>query len=300
MDKLEIQIFDEITNYKEKFGIFTVRQWLFVVLIAICVIPTYIFLPKLIGDDITSYVIMIEAALIGFIGFVPVHNLPAEKIIPYWIRHYFYFNKPLKYMTLCEYQELKESKKKKSPNSSSDNVVKEKHPVEEPTKLNNKELNPSLVNNTKEKDIQKTKKKLTKQEKALIKAKKKYGYLFKEDNPISEPNNDEQVKNIVEVMQENNYKPISEDKVIIVDVDKEFEKMKKELGKNTSPTISTPIDVFKIENQHSEEKLDKPTEIKKETSENSDINTSENDELNNKINSLSDEEKRLLLKLLGK
>lgn len=300
MDKLEIQIFDEITNYKEKFGMFTVRQWLFVVLIAICVIPTYIFFPKLIGDDITSYVIMIEAAIIGFIGFVPVHNLPAEKIIPYWIRHYFYFNKPLKYMTLCEYQELKESKKKKSPTSSSDNVDEEKHLVEEPDKLSNKELNPSLKNNTEEKDIQKTKKKLTKQEKALIKAKKKYGYLFREDNSISEPNNDEPKKNIVEVMQESNYKPVSEDEVIIVDVDKEFKKLENQMKENSSSTVSSPIDVFKIENQHSEEKLDKPTEIKEETSESSGINTSESDELENKLNSLSDEEKRLLLKLLGK
>lgn len=277
MDQIEIQVFDEIYDYKEKIGIMTFRQWLFSALAVLLVVPTYIVIPKytFITPDMASYIVILEAGIIGFIGFVKIHNLPAEKIIPYWYRHYLIFGKPIKYMTTKEYQKQQEEKKNKKKKKNS--VVN----IE-----NNKELTPKQL------------KSKTKQQKELQKAKKKYGYLFKEDNPISEPNDDEPKKKIVEVMQGN--KPISEDEVIIVDVDKEFKELESQMKKNSSSTGSSPIDVFKIKNQHSEEKLDKSTEIEEENSESSSINTSESDELENKLNSLSDEEKRLLLKILGK
>ena len=113
MDEIEIQVFEEYNDYHEKIGIMTLRQWLFSALMLIIVIPTYILLPKytFITSDMASYIVIIEAAIIGFIGFVKIHKLPAEKIIPYWYRHYFVFNKPLKYMTTKEYQKMLDDKK---------------------------------------------------------------------------------------------------------------------------------------------------------------------------------------------
>ncbi len=247
MDEIEIQIFDEITNYKEKFGWFTIRQWIFIVLIGITVIPTYIFLPKLLGEDLTSYIILIEAAGIGFLGFVPVHNLPAEKIIPFWFRHYFIFHKPLEYMTTQEYKELKEQKKNKRHNKA---VKEEKTTVEdvvtEPVKTtvpvsdekqqttSEQEKKPIEASTEPILTKKSKKQKLTKEEKALMKAKKKYGYLFKEEASIVvEPN-------VVQEQQHN--------KVVVP---------QKEV-------------------------------------------TSKSEELNERFNTLSDEEKEVFLKLVGK
>lgn len=158
MDEIEIQVFEEYNDYHEKIGIMTLRQWLFSALMLIIVIPTYILLPKytFITSDMASYIVIIEAAIIGFIGFVKIHKLPAEKIIPYWYRHYFVFNKPLKYMTTKEYQKMLDDKKNKNKKSK---VIE----------YDDNDLTP------------KQRKKKEKQEKELAKAKKKYGYMFKDD-----------------------------------------------------------------------------------------------------------------------
>ena len=44
MDDIEITVFDEIKDYKEKIYFFNFRQWIFAILIAVIVIPTYIIL----------------------------------------------------------------------------------------------------------------------------------------------------------------------------------------------------------------------------------------------------------------
>lgn len=162
MDEIEIQVFEEYNDYHEKIGIMTLRQWLFSALMLIIVIPTYILLPKytFITSDMASYIVIIEAAIIGFIGFVKIHKLPAEKIIPYWYRHYFVFNKPLKYMTTKEYQKMLDDKKNKNKKSK---VIE----------YDDDDLTP------------KQRKKKEKQEKELAKAKKKYGYMFKVDKNTS-------------------------------------------------------------------------------------------------------------------
>ena len=98
MDNIEITVFDEIKDYKEKIYFFNFRQWAFAILIAALVIPTYILLKDKIGDEITSYIVIAIAGIFGFIGFVKIHELPAEKILPYWFRHYFLFAKPIHYI----------------------------------------------------------------------------------------------------------------------------------------------------------------------------------------------------------
>ena len=147
MDNIEITVYDEIKDYKEKIYFFNFRQWVFAILIAILVIPTYILLKDKIGEDLTSYIVIAIAGVLGFVGFVKIHELPAEKILPFWFRHYFLFAKPIHYITDEEYK-LQHEKNKKGTK-----VVKDKS------------LNKSEIKELKKKQ---------KQEKLLSKAKKKY------------------------------------------------------------------------------------------------------------------------------
>lgn len=147
MDELEITVFDEIKDYKEKIYFFNFRQWIFAILIVAIVVPTYLLLKDKLGEDITSYIVIAIAGVLGFIGFVKIHELPAEKILPYWFRHYFLFAKPIKYITDEEYEKMHQKKVK--------------------TKVSKKDLKKNKL------EIKELKKK-QKQEKLLEKAKKKY------------------------------------------------------------------------------------------------------------------------------
>lgn len=150
MDNIEITVFDEIKDYKEKIYFFNFRQWAFAILIAGLVIPTYILLKDKIGEEVTSYIVIAIAGVFGFIGFVKIHELPAEKILPYWFRHYFLFAKPIHYMSDEEYRLLHDKKNKRKVN---------------------KEAKLQTMNKKEIKELRKKQK----QEKILMKAKKKYG-----------------------------------------------------------------------------------------------------------------------------
>lgn len=58
MDNIEITVFDEINDYKEKIYFFNFRQWLFAILIVALVVPTYLLLKDRIGSEITSYIVI--------------------------------------------------------------------------------------------------------------------------------------------------------------------------------------------------------------------------------------------------
>ena len=58
MDNIEITVFDEIHDYKEKIYFFNFRQWLFAILIVALVVPTYLLLKDRIGSEITSYIVI--------------------------------------------------------------------------------------------------------------------------------------------------------------------------------------------------------------------------------------------------
>lgn len=114
------------------------------------VVPTYLILKDRIGDEITSYIVIAIAGIFGFIGFVKIHELPAEKILPYWFRHYFNFAKPIHYITDEEFNFQHQKKGKRTIKSNTENIKKSKSEI--------KEI-----------------KKKQKQEKLLAKARKKYG-----------------------------------------------------------------------------------------------------------------------------
>ena len=138
MDNIEITVFDEIKDYKEKIYFFNFRQWIFAILIIIAVVPTYLILKGKIGEEATSYIVIAIAGVLGFIGFVKIHELPAEKIMPFWFRHYLLFAKPIHYMTDSEY-ELQHQKKNKHKSTKTDNSKTTKAEIREMKKKQKKE-----------------------------------------------------------------------------------------------------------------------------------------------------------------
>lgn len=156
MDRIEPRIHDEIKDYKEKFYNFTLRQWIFGILIIITTVPLYLVLSPKIGSDIAGWLVIIVAVPIGFVGFIPIQGLNSERIIFYWKRNYINFAKPIVFKTE---QELLQEKKSKKLKQSVNNVSK-------------KELkNNQKLEKQKEKELKKERKK----QREIARAKKKFG-----------------------------------------------------------------------------------------------------------------------------
>lgn len=191
-------MFKEINDYSEKFYGLTFRQWIFAALAVAVVVPTYILLPKYAGisEDIASYIVIIEAAIIGFIGFVKINEQPAEALIPYLYRHFTVFGKPIKYMTDKEYAEAHEKKNKKkdkAKKAKTDDINQLETSAEKIIEKTAEEKSVDMVEKAREEETsdvpvnnesalsKKEQKKKEKQEKMLEKAKKKYSYILQED-----------------------------------------------------------------------------------------------------------------------
>jgi len=171
MDNIEITVFDEIKDYKEKIYFFNFRQWIFAILIILAVVPTYMILKDKIGEEPTSYIVIAIAGVLGFIGFVKIHELPAEKIMPYWFRHYFLFSKPIHYMSDEEYalqhQKKKKSRKKKEKKTNISKIEikemkrkqKQDKMLEKARKKYSKKLEKLKDNETIKEELKKTKEK---------------------------------------------------------------------------------------------------------------------------------------------
>jgi hypothetical protein len=184
MEHLEVVIYDEIDDYSEKIKGLTFRQWIFVAITILVVVPTYLLIPKYtpISKDLVSYLVIIEAAIIGFLGFVKIQNLNAEQIMPFWYRHFIVYKKPIEYMTDQDWEKAHQPKNKKS--SKNNNNQKD---VSSKTKQEDKQESKPIVNTESavksKSETTLTKKQLKqkkKQEKMLKKAQAKYKYMFDE------------------------------------------------------------------------------------------------------------------------
>lgn len=154
MDRIEPRIHDEIKDYKEKFYNFTLRQWIFGILILITTVPLYLVLSPKIGSNITGWLVIIIAVPIGFFGFIPIQGLNAERIIFFWKRNYINFAKPILYKTEEELIQEKSGKKTK------------------PITVNRKEQkNLQKMEKQKQRDLRKERKK----QREIARAKKKFG-----------------------------------------------------------------------------------------------------------------------------
>lgn len=167
MERIDIRVHDEISNVAERYYGFTFRQWIFGIVTGVVVIPTWFYLSPRLGDDMTSWIVIIEALPIVFIGFIPVQEMPAEKIIPYWIRHYLKLAKPLEYKTDKQLLEEKEAKKRKKHKKAKSSVSNENV-----TKITRKEKKKIA---RAEKKKQQAIKQQRREQRELAKAKKKYG-----------------------------------------------------------------------------------------------------------------------------
>ncbi|MDU2702517.1 MAG: PrgI family protein [Veillonella sp.] len=107
---VEVRVPKEITEYREKiiFGL-SIRQLLCTLVAIIIAIPSYIFLSKYLGSEITGYVVMILVIPVLAIGFIRPKGLNFEKIAVKAIDHTTSNNKK-KYLTITQVELLEEIK----------------------------------------------------------------------------------------------------------------------------------------------------------------------------------------------
>lgn len=114
MDSIEVRIPDEIREYKEKYGGFTFRQWIGIVLVGVVCVPVYYILYKHTVQTFAMIMTTLLAAPIGLIFFMPINGMNAEKMLPYFKRMFVEFGTVLKFQTAYEREvELEMMKDKK-------------------------------------------------------------------------------------------------------------------------------------------------------------------------------------------
>lgn len=182
MDRIEPRIHDEFRDYKEKFYNFTIRQWLFGILIVIIVVPMYLFLSPVIGSDITGWLVILVAMPLAFFGFIPIQNMNAEKIIFYWKRNYINFAKPLVYKTKTDIELEKKNKGHKSSLSKQEKIEIKK--IQKENKLKQIEI-----------------KKERQRQRDLARAKKKFGLNTVQNNNSSYSLSEEETKALLKFVQ---------------------------------------------------------------------------------------------------
>lgn len=58
MDVIKIRTHKELSDVAEKYWGFTFRQWIFLALTAVIVVPLYIYTKPIIGDELASWIVI--------------------------------------------------------------------------------------------------------------------------------------------------------------------------------------------------------------------------------------------------
>lgn len=174
MDVIKIRTHKELSDVAEKYWGFTFRQWIFLALTAVIVVPLYIYTKPIIGDELASWIVILIGGPLLSCGFLTLQGLKADRLFLYLKRHYIYFYKPLEYKTEKEIIAEKEAKKNKS---------KQKEKKEKKVKITRAEK--KLKKRT-EKEAKKKMQMERRQKRELAKAKKLYGDLDQEKEKLKE------------------------------------------------------------------------------------------------------------------
>lgn len=142
MDDIRIRTHKELSGVAEKYYGFTFRQWLFLVLTGIITVPTYLYLTPILGDEISSWIVIIMGLPLMLCGFLTLQGMTADRLLPFLKRHYLDFGKPLEYKTekeLLAEKEAKKNKGKKQKEESVQIIEKSKKPTRAERKQAKKE-----------------------------------------------------------------------------------------------------------------------------------------------------------------
>ncbi|WP_285939130.1 PrgI family protein [Faecalibaculum rodentium] len=99
MINTKVRTHKNLYGVAEKFYGFTARQWIFLILAFVICIPGYLWLKPVIGEELTSWLVILTGGPIILMGFVDIQGLSLPKLIPFLVRHFIDFNKPLTYKT---------------------------------------------------------------------------------------------------------------------------------------------------------------------------------------------------------
>jgi hypothetical protein len=111
MDRLRIRTHKELSGVTEKYMGFSFKQWFFILLALGITIPFYIYVKDVIGEELTSWIVIFIGVPIMLCGFLEVQGLSFAKLLPYLNRHYIDFAKPIQYKTQ---EQLEQEKRERS------------------------------------------------------------------------------------------------------------------------------------------------------------------------------------------
>lgn len=206
MDNIRIRTHKDLSDVAERWYGFTFRQWISILITGLLVIPTYLHLKPVLGDEITSWIVIFEGMPFMLWGFVSIQNLTIDRLLTFWKRHYVDFYKPLQYKTEKELEAEKEAKKNKGKRKNQKETIEEssdKPEKEKVTRAMKKQLKKEKAEAQKIAKKQAKENRLAEKQKAkelrierrqmkeLAKAKKRFGEKILNDEPISEVANPE-------------------------------------------------------------------------------------------------------------
>ena len=80
---LESEHIKNFQEWQKNYYGFTFRQWLFLVLTGIITVPTYLYLTPILGDEISSWIVIIMGLPLMLCGFLTLQGMTADRLLPF-------------------------------------------------------------------------------------------------------------------------------------------------------------------------------------------------------------------------